>query len=1539
LAPAWAAELLPALRRGADGAARLDAAAVAAAAADVPLAPCSCEELLQVAAHARTGAPNLLPLLLRRGGSGGGGGGGGVALAALVSPHVVDASCRAWLRTRVASAAHAPVACLFASLRLFESLALGDAADGGAADTDGVLAPLHAEALDVASRLGLAAVLSGVAGLSCAHDSGEGAAALRIVRALAGMLTTTAQARDAMAGLAGPASAAAAPAAPQLWSPLAAAAAVSVLDRFGDGWSLEAPPRSAAAAAATPPPLLRDVLLHAGGFWSFVLGARGAHCDALLSHPAARRVAGLASSFAAGVRLQSVSVGSFRVVTDGAGRGALLALLRALQPEHDHGALLDAAEARLRAMEAQLAPLAWFLELCALGSECAAERAALDAAVADVPDCSLAALGGDAFWSAGLGAELRGAAAALAPLRGSALLAAAWRTQMAAARAAGERAGVRAGFDALPSAEEGDEEEAEEEEEEEEGDAASAHEPTSSTPVALLSVPAVLSQVVPAVRVQLLDLWARPTLTNRDLDAIGLCLPAATPSGGDAADAEAALLSAFAERQQARGNERAFAAKLRAYARRGDMVALAAHVEAFCGAFSLPPHAGALGGAFAAVATAAALPGTSLAALGDAIGAASEATRGLEPAMDAVRVLGTAQGGVLIDFLRNSDDDLRNLINAVEARGARHVRADTVDDLIRVKRALGDALAANAATPEGVMRVLLPVVADASMLGRIANCCEHVHGLIRLYKGLADRHGQMQSTVGDLVAHGVFHFTAPGDARCRVSAALGEALTLSELELHTMQEHAVLMQHDSARIARGDDVDDDGGGAPSVVEQFLAWMEHVSTIREAVTELRVLGFVIFRHYEAEASGDDLEDLAAGMVATVADWRAELAAARQRNIFLTFFNGPQLWLLSDALLTRTASARQQASASLLLQYVHPAARLPVTAGRAANISVDATVWLTDLGSLLNAVLARLAPASEEAPAASLAVCPPGVITVIACAAAAAVTALVGLFAAASPAPPRRCQLLLCDAATTSEEVEAFLVRAAMSPDSPLFRHMLFVIAHVERLPEAVHLHLVERLPSLQREHAGGAWRLALLCDGSRRQHLLDEFGGQVIQDCARLPWWPASPADMAAKLSADGRAVTVVTSEHPGLGKTAFVAAQQRGADGADGGDAPLKSLLLSGEVSRERVVARLLALDLRPGDALHVQLCDARDAPATHSLLLELTQLRTVLGAAAVVHLAGVSRFFIEVANPSTGSVEDVLARLPLLAAFECHECVFELDDVRVGATLDASLELHTVCLYLHLLETGAADTHSYRDLLTGDTVEFIHPDLQLVAAPLSPARCRELLAKNFLNTLAEHSPPSYAALSVFIRVLAAQLQRFTDSFQMCTFLEIPGRFRSCVLLALVAMARDFAQQSVSAAREMQANNVQQASSLTAAEAAVAACVRRMDTIVRWDGAKTLLLLDADGAVITLRIVQEALRQPIESEGRGLALEACDVASTSKEVMLDRLYRMVQVNKTAAKLPLVPGYVLTPDVVLKMAMIYLRILSGTPVVILGETGA
>jgi hypothetical protein len=1602
LAPAWGAALASALQRAAASARAPAAAAgdeeeaplpdalrVAAAVAAMPLDGAAAHALLDAAAALAAPLPELLPLLLRRAD-------GGAPAVAAAAPAAAAHATRAWLRGRAPGGAAASASALFDAMRLFSSLIPPAAPDAH------LHAALQAEAADAAARAGLPAVMAALRQLACEAGSGEEARALRIVRSLAAALPNTAAARDAIAVLVPPAPPGAPPAA-HVPTPLVAAAVCAVLDRFGDGVTLEAP-----AAPGPAAPTVRDVLLRAGGaFWAPLAWSHGACAPAVRAHPAAARALGLVAAFGASLRSRGATVAAFRAAADEECRPALLSLLRAAGDD-DGGAAarLADADAAVRDVETTLDALAWFLDdLCAAAAPAPGgvavdePRAALAAARASLPRCALLHAGSDAFYGAAAPPALRAAAASLAPLRGSDLLAAVWRAQLAAARRA---AGV--------------------------------------PPAQPLPLERVLAVVVPAVRAQMRELWSRPALTLGELDAIGLRIASATatttapggaaaaaaPPSASSAEAEVALLAAFAlgsgsdsggggassavASAAVSAQARELSALLRAYARRPALAALAAAMQLLCAACASPPDGDALGVALCSLAALARRPDASLRAFAAAAAACDAAAPGLDAVSDVVRALGSVEGAALLDFLRAArHDDLRALIDAVEERGDSVLRADTVDDAIKVKRALGGLLALPPGAPPGeIVAALLPAVTShaagaggSSIAARVANCAEHAAGLRRLHAGLADRSGLTRATVGEVVARGVFCFSvvnaaaaaaqadAADAATCSVAVRCGAALTLDAPALHDVCERAVLLQHerDTRRERAAQEAEAEGDvadaraaaaaeRAAAALDDFLFWMEQADTITACVSELRMLGCSAYRTYDVRLRGSELEAAATAAAAALADWRRVLAEARQRSALLTCFSGPQLWALSDALLTRGAGAPERAAAAALLQLAHPGAALPAAPFFNTRAAAPAAEWLAALAGALDAALAPLPPATPDAadanadPAGADAAdaaqpppgaCPPGAPAVIACDACDAVTALAGIFAASFPAAsPRRCQLLVCERDTTDEQVAVFLLRASLAPGAPLFRGLPFVVAHVERLSEGVHLQLVERLAALQRAPAMGAGvRLALLCDAAagRRAHLLEEYAGRVVEEPRNEPWWPAAPAGLLGALGAGGGALSVVTSPHPGLGKTELVQAEAAGAAGAaaaappwwramppgGGGAPPLKTLLLSGEVRRDAVVDNLLALQLAPGQSLHVLLGDVRDAPGANMLLYELTQLRALPGSARVAHLAHVSRVLVEVANPSVGSVAAVLARLPLLGCARRRECGFALADVRVGVTLAATPDVHIVCLYLQLLDAGTADAVCYTGLVPGDDMEFLAQSgaPQTPAAPLPPARCHELLLLHYLSTLRD-APASYAALGVFIRVLAAQLRRFSTSMAMSALMLLPPSqrgARSAVLSALVAMARDFAQQSVSAAREMQASNL----ALSATQALESA-VRRMDTIVRFDATdSTLLLLDADGDIISLRIA--AAHAPIRARIDELlrastdgALEACDVAGASDALLLDRLHRMVQVDKAAPKPPLVRGYVLTADNLLKMAMIYLRISSGTPAVILGETG-
>lgn len=1449
----WGSELFVALRalRHADSSAifEVDVKGLVDCIATVPLTPFACEGILSEAAELAIVLPDLLPCLLREVNA-------SAQLAPLISVVSLQAarnSARKWLGLTGRRGAHA----LFVALQQFYQQA-----EPSANSLVDLPAALYQESREVSRALGLPKIMGALRGLQLEAGTRMYSFALRIVHELAADLATTAAAREAMQELVS---------CGQLDTELAAEAAAAVLDCFNGRVSLEAS-RASVTASAT----LRTALLQsAGRFWTLVVGMDGLYVARVQEHGARKRIVETVRSFGTSLQIGSLSVADFRAVTDEECRPSLLLLLQ-LCINRDLSAEVAAAEDRICTTQEDLMSVAWLLEQCGATSDCTAERAKLTAVRAALPQTALDTLGSPEFWGI-LGCVLP-AATSLRPLHGCALFTAVWVTQIEAvsrlrmepeaepvAAAAEESLPVPPDMATLVNTLE----QRLEMVVQRLGmvDVKQQRQQQQQQPFALSDI---LGSVVPATRGQIQELGLSAEVTCGSLDAVRYRIT------DEAADDEARSVVAFIaaldppppDFDQA-GLTRALAHRLRAYSRREQAVKTAAHMELFLEA------CGVAGGNLQArlhEAAAAAMDSDSRCnVLHEILEASSEAlvASGFTDILDLVRVLGTTKGIELLNFLRTAADDLRALINSVEERGGGQLRAETVGDVIKVRSALAalldletvsrrrqlddaslevnvddeeqrlavaQAAEVTAAEQASILEALRPVAQTQGILLRIEACCAHVHALKRLHSSLGNRQGLLRFTVSDIVKRGRYMFSSnAAESRCQIHVSVGETV-LDEVQLRDMHDSMRLQQHnkrleaESAAVEEKEEGDhNEGEGATNAeIDSFLAWGIHAQAIVDSVSELRLLGCIDYRDYEIlSLPGAELERKAEEEMQAAADFRAILAAQRSACVYLTFFNGPQLWQLSDALLGReSADGADEAAATALLQYVHPGAELPPD-----EMFPKDGEWLVRLSDALVSVFDAVIQDRDEevaaTPPAAIALIPPGSVSVISCQSGAMVTALVGLFAAASALPPRRCQLLACDADTSDEEVATFLLRVVMSPQERLFRHFLFIIIHVERLSMAVHLSLTARLLELHGTLAGGAWRLAVLCDGSQRQPLLDDFRGRVVEDCARSPWWPALPISERL-LFEGGRRVTVVTSDRPGLGKSTYITNRV--------GKHSLKHLLLAGSVSCDELVVRLHALALQPEDALSLQLRQGRDRATTEGLLYELTQLRCVQGTTAVFLLPRDVHIFIEVANPSVGSVDTLLAQLPLLSAFERVTCDFALEDITVNDDDEKQpnprawlSDCQVVCLHLALLEANAADALGVCGIVDNDRLDLLG-EMQQEAAPLESGDCQRLLNRYFFEV--GQGEPSFAALDVFLRVLAAQLRRFVGHPMSMLLLEeeyqaggaVQGP-RTCVLVALVAMARDFAIQSVHAARTMQTSNLER---LSSAELEVAASVERM---------------------------------------------------------------------------------------------------------------
>lgn len=291
------------------------------------------------------------------------------------------------------------------------------------------------------------------------------------------------------------------------------------------------------------------------------------------------------------------------------------------------------------------------------------------------------------------------------------------------------------------------------------------------------------------------------------------------------------------------------------------------------------------------------------------------------------------------------------------------------------------------------------------------------------------------------------------------------------------------------------------------------------------------------------------------------------------------------------------------------------------------------------------------------------------------------------------------------------------------------------------------------------------------------------------------------------------------------------------------------------------------------------------------------------------------------------------------------------------------------VCNYLGLLTAGRAELPAvnFPGLRARLQQGLEDNPLATRARRFGDEEIRRLLQEHFVRRFEEESggeggggaAPSFSTVHVFVNVLGSQLETlfcspYFDVWEAGDSFD-PGKpqLRHSVVTALVETARRFAFCSVARVHAGQ-RRAQQRGSATAAAAAAAdeeeegaeaAQLERlmMGGIVRWASADHFMsFLEADsGALVSLyravARVPAAVAQAVRAaDRRGLI----DYQSADPDLLFERLCSLVQSSASSAgRVAMLPeGYVLTPDNLLKMAMIHLRLVAGVPVVIMGETG-
>ncbi|RHZ83844.1 hypothetical protein Glove_87g84 [Diversispora epigaea] len=497
-------------------------------------------------------------------------------------------------------------------------------------------------------------------------------------------------------------------------------------------------------------------------------------------------------------------------------------------------------------------------------------------------------------------------------------------------------------------------------------------------------------------------------------------------------------------------------------------------------------------------------------------------------------------------------------------------------------------------------------------------------------------------------------------------------------------------------------------------------------------------------------------------------------------------------------------------------------------------------------------------------------------------------------------PEPWQILICKSSTTMEELSIFTKRCFFAADNGYKDH-LFCIANLEVLDFDLQYNLVNFIRSLREKHAD--YLLALICcrEAGLHHHILDQFSADVVNTnglCSE------TMKNIYSQLCPN---VVCVFSDLSGQGKSEWIKQSSY-----------LKrkiprSFLISDGINFSKLVHQLKKSQLREKESLHINIVSTNNSSDVNMFLFELLTLGFVFSDMDIAYLPQTT-VFIEIASPTNKNY---------LIHFQSQVILQKLI---------FSNEIHSpiqiVCHYLNAFDQAKIDENNL--LFSGEGA---------ITQLLPAKRCQDLVAKYFFDENADNNS-SYRFVEIFINVLADQLVRFSSSsyFRIENLKQIAKEeclnLRTTLLRKLIDVSKDFATRSIQ-------TKVAQLESIGNIDADLEDI--KID-IKSWDESNHLLVCfmsQSPDSICTLyrdpkkvdENVKAFLRSQFVGNLREWKLE--DYNSLSDTELLNRLECFAR--KTTKKIDL-PGYVLSADNLVKMALILLRARANIPVVVMGEAG-
>lgn len=875
----------------------------------------------------------------------------------------------------------------------------------------------------------------------------------------------------------------------------------------------------------------------------------------------------------------------------------------------------------------------------------------------------------------------------------------------------------------------------------------------------------------------------------------------------------------------------------------------------------------------------------------------------------------------LITFLKTiMKEDIRNLMDAVEGEYFDQY-LPLVSHLVEVKEFLHPILQ----LPEGTDTAVYILQFEESLKKteiqkaavKISECAKELDSLKNFYKAFANKTEKTKDRIENILKKGEFFFKI-SEIECTVEILCMDGSRYTASDISDLRSRALLIQSRFDKKL----MSVTSSNMTENLSLFLETVDAATNILETYQQLKMLGHPLFKNVDSNVKIGDLDETNANLCQICDEWRNDLDEYRQKYSCLKYIKSEHLQLLFDYTkhLERVDDEDNKGSkvadVKSVLWYLHPELDRffldndCISDDNSPRHNLDIVVHCLEDAFKKLEFRGKYFPPLIEADSLDVKFSKTLNFICVDKDSGTGPNLILGWFLMKCNMLPLPSQVVVCSDDTSWDELYLLLLR---SREQNYVSNSCFCIAFLELLPVEYQGMLINEIEKTDRNNSS----LSLIYRGRHTDSIPTLF-----KDC-EIYMQPFERTQMENLLQTLFTDINVFTSDSPGLGKTekirTLAASLEKG----------IKSLHISGPNNKSQLIRRLRDLDLKPYEILHIEIGLAERPEELDTFLFELVILRYV-SFSSLSYVLPETNIALEIENCSNQIMID---SMPFSMCFKRQHLKWEnYDNYRCQQVPNSPVQV--VCAYLGKLDNGDLNT-----------------DIDLSSISLiNEKKCQSLLRKYFPS----FDGINFTIVDSFVSVLGNQLKKFSASayFQKTNLGLMIGEdntfaVRKIVLEALIQFSTEFASRSIASSRALQHRTFEKFHTPSVnVKNAVLNLASRTKGMVRWENSNHLVVVfhSQDTQTVSavyrcLKNVPENIKEMFESQIKNYLPDYAHMESDKLLEVIVKITRTKQKQLSKEEISmLAEGYAYTPDNMLKMMMIALRIQSNIPVVVMGETG-